>query len=190
MSNTPRSFKRKNRVDTITFPLDPNDAAKLYPLQREHTSAVAALKLLSEAESPDEGAIAQATTKVEGARASLDDALKDCPTVTFHLRALSAMQIQVLQTDHPPTKEQVAAAKKSDPDAEPPDHNPETFPPAMLRAACVKIEWSDGTVNKDLSLEDAADFYETSSFGDQQAIMTAIGMLNQMPSRVETLGKG
>jgi hypothetical protein len=190
MSNTPRSMKRKNRVDTITFPLDPNDAVKLYPLQRAHTAAGDALKLLSEAEDRDEGAIAKATTRVEEARASLDEGLKDCPTITFHLRALSAVTIQALQSDHPPTPEQIKAAKKSDPDAEPPDTDPEAFPPAMMVAACTKVEWSDGTVSKNLTLEDATDFYESSSFGDQQAIMTAIGLLNQMPSRVESLGKG
>jgi hypothetical protein len=189
MSNTPSRFRRKERRDSMTFPVDPNDAAKLLPLQRAHTDAAEALKLLAENDG-SKAAIKDAQGKLDAAKAELDAGLADCPTVTFHLRALSGVQLQAIQSDNPPTKDQIASAKVTDPTSPPPDYNPETYPPALLAAACTGVEWSDGEKADKLTPAEATDFYESSSFGDQQQIMTVIALVNQLPSRVEALGKG
>jgi hypothetical protein len=178
MSNTPSRFRRKERRDSMTFPVDPNDAAKLLPLQRAHTDAAEALKLLAENDG-SKAAIKDAQSKLDAAKAELDAGLAD-----------SGVQLQAIQSDNPPTKDQIASAKVTDPTSPPPDYNPETYPPALLAAACTGVEWSDGEKADKLTPAEATDFYESSSFGDQQQIMTVIALVNQLPSRVEALGKG
>lgn len=189
MSNTPSRFRRKDRRDTMTFPLDPNDASKLLPLQQAHSNAVEALKLLSENDGSAE-AITAAQAELDQAKAALDEGLAEYPTVTFHLRALSGVQLQALQSDHPPTKAQIEMMAKTDPGSPAPDYNPETYPPALLARACTKVEWSDGETADELTVADATEFFESSSYGDQQQVMTVIALVNQLPSRVEALGKG
>jgi hypothetical protein len=188
MSNTPSKFRRKARTESMTFPVDPNDAAKIMPIQQAHQSAIEALSMLTDGDASAD-AIAGAQAKVDQTKAAYDEALADYPTVTFHLRAMSGVQLQAIQSDNPPKPEQIEMVKKSDPDAAAPDFDPETYPPALLAAACTGVEWSDGTKAKSLSEADAVEFYESSSFGDQQQMMTVITLLNQLPSRVNALGK-
>lgn len=191
MSNKPKQFRRPARVETLTVPFDPNDAADILPAQRALQSAKDALEAVSGPGAPDvtPDARTRAETAVSEAQATYDAALEGKETVTFTFRALSGSQLQILQTDHPPTDEQVAQAKVTDPN-ERPDHNPATYYPALLAEACTKVEWSDGTEADKLLIAEATDFWESSSFGDQQLMMTVIGLLNQLPSRVDRLLKG
>jgi hypothetical protein len=189
MSNKPSPFRRKNRTETLTFPINPDDASKIVPAQYAHKSALDALELASAPEgNPDDVTAAQAA--LDQARAKLDEVLADCPTITFHLRALSAVTLQAIQTDNPPTPDQIKSVQVTDPDVPTPDFNPETYPPALLAAACTGVEWSDGTKQAKLTEAEATEFYASSSFGDQQTIFQVLTLLNQLPSRVEALGKG
>jgi hypothetical protein len=199
MSNKPSRFRRKDRTDRLSFPVDPDDYEQIAPAQREQESAQSAVELAVKAaenvvDEDDRGkldaALATARERLEKAKTAYEQALVGHPVVTFTLRAMSGAALQGVQTDHPPTDEQVEAVQKSDgPDARP-DYNPETYPPALLAAATVKVEWSDGDTQEGLTQADARDFWETSSYGDQQMIMARIGLLNQVPSRVEALTKG
>lgn len=199
MSNTPRSFKRKNRTSKLSFPLDPDAVEEIGPAQRDLTAAQnaeeVAAKLLAEAKTekdrkPLREAHERASAEAAAARERYEAALADKDVVTFTFRALSGSQLQALQSDHPPTEEQTESAKKTDgPDARL-DYNPDTYPPALMATACVGVEWSDGGTATKLTVAQATDFWETSSLGDQQTLMAGIGLLNQVPSRVEALGKG
>jgi hypothetical protein len=181
MSNKPKQFKRPTRTQTLTVPFDPNDVAELRPAQERLRLA----KEVLEKSKDDPTAIAEEAE----AQAAYDKVLVGHETLTFHLRAMSSTQLQMLQSEFPPTSEQIAAIKKSDPDAAAPDFDPERYPPALLAKACVKVEWSDGTSAK-LTAAQAKDFWDTSSAGDQEFLMGVIGMLNNMPSLVGQLGKG
>jgi hypothetical protein len=177
-----KQFRRPSRTETVAFPLDPNDAGDLRVLQQ----ALKAAKDVVEDAGAD--ATVEQHTAVEKAKAEYDAALADHETITFHLQALSGARLQILQTENPPTPDQVKAVKVTDPDANL-EYDPEKYPPALLAAACTKVEWSDGTEQKKLTVEQATDFWETSSTGDQEFLMTAIGMLNNVPSLVAALGK-
>lgn len=178
-----KQFRRPSRKQPIAFPFDPNDAGALRPLQAALQQAQESLETLGADATPE------AHTAVEEAQSAYDAALAEHETVTFTLQALSGARLQILQTEHPPTPEQIEAVKVTDPDAPAPDFDPETYPPAVLAAACVKVEWSDGTESKTLTEKQATDFWETSGNGDQELLMSVIGLLNNSPSLVGALGK-
>jgi hypothetical protein len=180
MSNKPKQFKRPTRTQTLTVPFDPNDVAELRPAQER-------LRLAKESLAAKDDPVAQA--EVDEAQAAYDKVLVGHETLTFHLRAMSSTQLQMLQSEFPPTPEQIESVKKTDPNAPAPDFDPEKYPPALLAKACVKVEWSDGTSAK-LTAAQAKDFWDTSSAGDQEFLMGVVNMLNNMPSLVGQLGKG
>lgn len=183
MPSKQKQFRRPPRKQPVAFPFDPNDAGALRPLQ----------SALQDAQGAVEEAGADATAvqhkAVEDAQAAYDAALAEHETITLTLQALSGARLQILQTENPPTDEQVASVKVTDPDAPAPDFDPETYPPAVLAAACIGVAWSDGTTSKSLTVKQATDFWETSGNGDQELLMSVIGLLNNSPSLVGALGK-
>jgi hypothetical protein len=191
MSNKPSRYRRKMRVETLTMPVDPNDVHRFRSEQNRLVAAAAALDRVKVGHAkPD--AIAEAETELADAQKALDAKLVELgvPTMTFTFQALSPAKLEALLADHPPSKDQIDAARRADPDGPLPDYNGITYPPALLAATCTRVEWSeDGQVDNGISEDDAAELFEHSSTGDQGLILNVIGGVNNVPSLVSDLGK-
>jgi hypothetical protein len=149
MSNKPSRYRRKMRVETLTMPVDPNDVHRFRSEQNRLVAAAAALDRVKVGHAkPD--AIAEAETELADAQKALDAKLVELgvPTMTFTFQALSPAKLEALLADHPPSKDQIDAARRADPDGPLPDYNGITYPPALLAATCTRVEWSDGGVHE------------------------------------------
>jgi hypothetical protein len=92
----------------------------------------------------------------------LDDQLA-ASEVAFTFRGIGRRAYQALIAAHPPTDEQQASARDAGVVL---SYNPDTFPPALLAAACILPEGA--------TLADMTDIWETWSEGQASQLWTAV----------------
>lgn len=177
-------FRRKRRTKTITLPVDATGSEDLLATR---SAVLAAKEALERAETTgDLNALGSARVALEGVSAIYEAALAGHPSLRLTFEAMSGSPLQKIQSEHAPTAEQVESSRRTDPDVILP-WNPDTYPPALMVAACVGVVFPDGTRQEGMSVADATELWESSSFGDQQFMLTIMTLLNSVPSPHEPL---
>jgi hypothetical protein len=133
-------------IRTVQFPTD-RDLAERYnaALARHETASVMARTY------PDGDRERTELAEAEEERDRLAAEMRG-KLITFTFRSVDPETFDRLKAEHRPTESQKTAARKTGRDI--PEWDPDTFGPALVAAACVKVEGPSG-VQDGLSTEDA-----------------------------------
>ena len=189
-----RLLNRPPATAFVSFALDP-------------TAGAAAAEAEAEAERAEDHAAqhpqsATAKKAAATARRKAIAARNALVTITVTVSAIGMAAMEQLEGEHPPTDEQIAKATKAaeqaaaaeghDPTPVSLGWNPDTFPPALLAASLVSIEFSDRPGEKitELTVEQAAALYGLLARLDQLELVGMCQGINLRSTRVESLGKG
>ncbi len=191
-----RLLKRPQRTASVTLALDPNDAERLAAARLAKRRADAALDRAEAAAAKDPTkahAVDQANEAAETATATLTNLEAEIVTFTIHLHPVGVRRVEELMLEHKPTDQQRRKAKQlanGDPKAQP-TWNEDTFPPAFLAESIDRIEFSDGEVIEDLSIDYLAQLWNRGwTSQDRELVLGHALHVNQASSAVGDLGKG
>jgi len=141
--------KKKAVTKTVAIQIDGEVANKIAALRSLHTAARDADRLSNDSDT---------APKIQ---TQIDKLLKKAEKsiVVFTFKSIGRLNYDKLVSEHPPTKE----AKK-----EGADFNAETFPPALISAACTDPE---------IALEEAVDMFDSSDWNNAELRALFFGAL-------------
>lgn len=181
-----RIINRPRRTARFTICLDPDRQAEVTEARQKLQMA----DLMANRDKAPLEAVANATE----AREHLDKLVADTEVATFHLRAVGPAVVEKLMADYPPTKEQLAKAKRFGEDAERFDSD-EVYPRLLAETIMsVIIEGGDQPdgISDAMSLDQVRDMWSSPSWPQQDKIdlATQAMTINQSGTQMEALGKG
>lgn len=189
----------KPRTVGITFAIDPNDIDRVDEA-REHVTklrdrvAGARVQAVTHPESTiDADTLATVTGELDQAEAALEQLEQTVPSYTLHVEQVPVKVIEKLRLDHRPTKQQKDDARTLAGDNRAvPDFNEDTYPPALISTAGVRITYSDDPDNPTttITVEMAAQLYSRWSQANQVRVIKTIELLATEPTWMGDLGKG
>ncbi len=146
MSVIEELLAKRPETRTVSVPLDPALAQRCVEAESRYQQA----KRSSQVAPKDE----ERARELEEAREA-SEALRqelEANSAQFVLRSISPVHFEKLKGENRPTEKQRTDSRKAGVD--PPEWNPDTFQPALVAAACVKVTTPSGT-QEGLSEEDA-----------------------------------
>ncbi|HEX9993199.1 MAG TPA: hypothetical protein VGB14_09760 [Acidimicrobiales bacterium] len=180
-------FARPARHLQVTLAQDPNDADELVRLRGK----VYVAKQLAYSR-------ANATTAADlaDAEAALEEFSQGIPTVTFTFEAIDPDAVDALEGEHKPTEKQVKDYKREAAAQGNPNRflrwNPDTYPPALVAATCVKVEFSTGGAVDGLTVDEATRMWSSKLWPaeDLAELFGAAQHVARASTSVGDLGKG
>lgn len=189
----------KPRTVGITFAIDPNDIDRLDEAHEQVAKlrdrvAGARLQAVTNPESVVAAdTLAAVTSELDQAEAALEQLEQTVPSYTLQVEQLPVKVIEKLRLDHRPTKQQKDDARTLAGDNRAvPDFNEDTYPPALITAAAVRIDYSDDPDHPTtaITVDMAAQLYGRWSQKNQVRVLKTIELLATEPTWMGDLGKG
>jgi len=168
--------KKQPLKRSVRIPMD-SDIADAY---EEASNRLEFAKLVAAAKPEDIAAMAEIDQATEAYRQAKDSVTAN--SVLFTFRAIGRSKYEKLKLEHPRTSKQKVEDEKEGRDPSAIAWNHDTFPPALIAAACVSPQ---------LSEEDVQDMWESDNWSEAElALLFGTAIDANQAHRVVDLGKG